>query len=396
MASVVAAVGVGLVVVVWNGTGPGAAVQRLPPTFRYSLRLRDELGMVWPIPTTALFLAGWWAARRAGMGRPALRLMGVWFGLAVLAVAAGLAGAKLPTYRVVTFALPLALGTAAAPVAAGRAARWSRSSRRWWFAVGAVLMATLAVGPAVDAWYRALHPRTDAAEMGQIAAAGRYAAAQPDAGPVVLVVDRPDVVLAAFYQRVVGAVVPGPAGSRVLVFLGAAGDALAGRPTLTGVPSRDALARKLFAEIRPALAAGAPVLAGRDLDPEGFASRSFGAPLLGATVAVLRGPPPTGQIGSGPLEPLPAGWALLLFALAALGVTTAAGIGWAALAAPGAPPPVRWSLAPAIGAAALIVTALATERLGFPPDRGTAELLTGLSMMASGGALVAARRSRPG
>jgi hypothetical protein len=394
VASAAAAVGVGLVVVVWNGTGPGAAVQRLPPTFRYALRLRDELATLWPLPTTALFLAGWWAARRDRSARPVVRLMGVWFALAVLAVAVGLAGAKLPTYRVVTFALPLALGAAAAPVASGVAWRAASSGRRYLLAVTAGVTAALVLAPAVDAWYRDLRPRTDGAEIGQIAAAGRYAGSLPGGGPVVLVVDRRDVVLGAFYQRVAGAAVPGAVGSRVLVFMGSAGDALAGRPTLTGVPSRDELARTLFAAVRPALAAGAPILAGRDLDPEGFAAAPPEAPQLGRSVAVLRGPPPRLPIGAGPLQPLPAWWAMVLFGISALAVLAAAGIGWASLAAPGAAPRLRWCLAPAYGAVALVVGALVAERLGSPPGRGTAALLTGIAVAASAGAAVAGRRAR--
>ena len=106
-----------VVVFLVNGTGPGDAVQQLPPSFRYALRLRGELRLIAPLATGAAFVAGWWTARRwsdPGL-EPTRMLLSVWAVLTVGVVAFGLTGIELPTYRALTFALPFTLGLAAAP-----------------------------------------------------------------------------------------------------------------------------------------------------------------------------------------------------------------------------------------------------------------------------------------
>jgi len=75
-------------------TAPANGIQNLPPGFRYSLRLRDELGLVWPVLTTVLAAIGWWVARarQSAAVEPARRLFSVWIVLTGLVLAVGLLG----------------------------------------------------------------------------------------------------------------------------------------------------------------------------------------------------------------------------------------------------------------------------------------------------------------
>ena len=126
--------------------------------------------------------------------------------------------------------------------------------------------------PGVLLWYRDFGPRTSPQQLSQVAAAGRYAAALPGRGPVVVVYDNPDVLKALFYEGVFGAVLPPNLRHRLLIFPGTADDALANRFVPRGDSTERATARALFGDARPALRSGAPVLATRDLDPAGFLS----------------------------------------------------------------------------------------------------------------------------
>ncbi len=47
-----------LVAFVWNGAGPGAGIQNLPPGYRYGARLRDELSLARPFWTAPLLVVG--------------------------------------------------------------------------------------------------------------------------------------------------------------------------------------------------------------------------------------------------------------------------------------------------------------------------------------------------
>jgi hypothetical protein len=386
---VLAAAAVAFVVFGIDRTGVGDAVQRLPPSFRYGLRLRNETSGLWPFPTVGLFLIGWWAARRrrAQAVRVIWGVMTAWLAVAALALVVGLAGAKLPTYRVITFTLPLALGAAAAPIVLAVAAGRQAASHRVAIWATAVVLAALALVPATFQWFRDLRPRTNAREMGEIASAGAYAAALPGREPVVLVVDRADVVLGAFYDRVVGAVLPPDRSGRVLVFLGRTEDALAGRATLTGSPSRDQVLRERFQQMAPALRGGAPVLAGVGLDPAGFAAaRGQGAAVIPGGVAVARGPEPPAGLMVRPFDALPRWWALLGFALVAVAVMALAGAGWARLALRDAPVAARWELSPAFGGAAIVVIALLFERLGLNLHGPVSVVAVGLALSASAAA----------
>ncbi|MBA3728042.1 MAG: hypothetical protein H0W94_02340 [Actinobacteria bacterium] len=408
LAGLIAAAAAAVVVFAINGTAVSDAIQRLPPAFRYGPRLLSELDLIWPVPTAIALLLGCLAARNLGGNetKSSRRLLAVWLTLTVLVLVAGLAGLQLPTYRAITFALPVALALGAAPFfPARRSLRFQRLSRPVWRAALMTLIAGLVIVPSTLTWYRSLGPQTDPGELGQIATVGRYAEGVPGHGPTVLAVNVPDVVRIAFYERVVRAVL-GDGADRVVVFAGRSGDALAGKPTLRGNADDDRLSLDLFEAVRPALRAGAPVVTTRDLDSPGFlrATRA-GSPTFGPDVVILRGPhePPRATDVLGAFAPLPPWWTLLLHAVAALVLLAASGVGWSGLALPDAPRAVRLALAPGFGAVSLMSLALVAVHAGLVPANRIGALPVGtivVAMAIASSAGVAARkrwiRLRPG
>ena len=385
-----AAAAVALVVFGWNGTVPADAVEKLSPVSRYESFLRATLPAYFPPLTNVVVAIGWWAARRRGpASTAAVRwLLATWALLTGAAVVAGLAGVPLPTYRALTFALPVALGLAAAPFLPASLGREARTARgRAAGAVLALAVASMVAVPGVLLWYRDFGPRTSPQQLSQVAAAGRYAAALPGRGPVVVVYDNPDVLKALFYEGVFGAVLPPNLRHRLLIFPGTAEDALANRFVPRGDSTERATARALFGDARPALRSGAPVLATRDLDPAGFLSGlGRGDPRIGDDV-ILRGPPPPPNLTRDPpdrLLPVPAGWVLLLRALAMLAVLALAGAGWARSAAPGRPVAVLAGLSPAFGAAAIAVLGLVAARAGLPLGGWAGPVVVVVALAASG------------
>jgi hypothetical protein len=408
VAAVAAAVAVAFVVFAVHGTAPGDAVQRLPPTARFRPRLLAELSLAWAIPSTMLVLIGWWGARRrtTPLVGPLRRLFTFWLGIIGLVLVAGLFGLPLPTYRALTFGIPVALALAAAPfvwtelwprVSRPSASRAGRSvAPKLRPAAGlrlalSVLLAALVVGPSTLAWFRTFRPRTTPAQLAQLATAGRYVATLPEGASAILVMDDPDVLRAFLYPRVLEAVLPTSRRARVLIFPGTTEDALAGRPTLRGDEDAVAVSRMLFEQIRPELEAGAPVLAARDFDLSAFrAALAEGAPMAGEGVAVVRGPAPRPGLlesSAAELTPLPPWWTLMLQSLALLVVLWASGSGWARLALPGAPWAVRAALSPALGAAVITFLTIVAVNAGFAPWNGAglvvAVLAVGLSLAAT-------------
>lgn len=395
--SVAAAVGVAVVVFWVNGTGPGDAVQRLPPAGRYRPFLMETLRTFAPLLTVPAVLVGWLAARRSGWPRlrPLRWLLGTWLLVTGLAVAAGIVGLDLPTYRALTFALPVALATAVAPLLPASLASSQPARRPMWFAATAVL-AVAALLPGTLMWYRAFRPRTNAGELGQIAAVAEYAAAQPTGTTVVATYNEPDVLKALYYEGVFDAMLPAAMGGRVQLFPGSAEAALRLTPRQAGDEAGREVIQELLEDVRTPLSSGAPVVALRAFDLEGFSDGLGSAPQLGDDVIVVRGPPPSQALDpSGAFVPLPAGWLLTLWSLAMLLVLTLAGLGWSELVLASAPAAVRLAVAPAFGVFALAVPGLAAARAGMTLSGWAGPAIVGLSLAASLGAAWRSRRPPP-
>jgi hypothetical protein len=366
--SVVAAAGVAMVVFVLNGASPGDAVQRLPPRSRYRPFLVETLPTYKPLLIVPAVVAGWVATRRGDATKlGAVRwVLGAWLLLTALVLAAGLAGLALPTYRALTFALPVTLAAAAAPlVPSALAIRVRRSARLMWTSV-AVAFALAAFLPGAVVWYRDFRPRTNSEELTQIAAAARYVATLPQGTPVVATYENPDVLKALYYEGVIDAVLPAAFRGRVQLFPGSAEEALAGTPRIAGDPAERQTAGDLFDDVGVALERGAPIIALRAFDLPGFyRGLVTDAPRIGEGAVLVRGPPPTfGSPQPDPFVALPAGWDLLLRAVVMLTVLTLAGVGWSTVLMAGARPAVRLGVAPALGAAAIALLSLVAVRIG--------------------------------
>ena len=392
--------GVGLVIVsLWNRTGLGSVVQALPPDFAYGKRFRIELSIVWPAVTFPLTALGWWAARatKDGRARQILRVFGLWLVLTVLVLLTGILGLQLPTYRALTFALPLAMAVAAAPFAVRRfvgASPGRRTTVGW--ALGAAI-ALLALVPASALWYRDFRGRASVDQISEFAAAARYSLSNPDRHPSVIVVNQ-RIERVYFYERLAADVLPPERRKSLLVFVGTTSDLLAGRPTLVGDPARDRLARTVLKDVLPAIAAGAPVLTGRSLDQGGFeAARRAGDPLIGGgTVAILRGPAPEERTDAVTILPIPDWWQVMLLALLWLVVLGGCGAGWSTAFLGGSPFLVRAALAPAFGASALALISLIGVHLGVRLGGPGGVAAVSAAVLASGAAALVAHRSRLG
>jgi hypothetical protein len=313
-----------------------------------------------------------------------------------LVVAVGIVGLDLPTYRALTFALPVALATAAAPLLPASLARSQPARRPMWVAVTAVL-AVAALLPGTLMWYRAFRPRTNAGELGQIAAVAEYAAAQPTGTTVVATYDEPDLLKALYYEGVFDALLPATLGGRVQIFPGSAEAALRLTPRPAGDEAGREVIRDLLEDVRIPLASGAPIVALRAFDLGGFSyGLAASAPRIGDAVIVVRGPPPSGALDpSGPFVPLPDGWALMLWSMAMLLVLTLAGLGWSEFALGSAPAGVRLAVAPALGVVSLAVLGLAAARAGMTLSGWVGPAIVGVSLAASLGAAWRSRRSAP-
>jgi hypothetical protein len=234
-----------------------------------------------------------------------------------------------------------------------------------------------------------------------VSAAVRYASHLPGDEPVVLVVGRVKLPFAEslLYGRMVQSVSPPGAAPRVLVFVGRAQDALAGRPSSGIGPGEDAVLRDLFRGVGPALAAGSPVLSGRTLDPRGYTEAvGAGGPTIGGdVVAIARGPAPTAALAAAvPVEAVASWPALAGVAVLVLGLLTLMGLGWCRLSLPSCSPGLYVPLAPAFGAAALAAVALVLSHLGVRPASGGAWAAAAIALGASAIAWWAAPRGPGG
>jgi hypothetical protein len=385
------------VVSLWDRTGLGSVIQALPLDFAYRGRFRVEVAVVWPTVTFPLALVGWWASRRDGTEsvRRVRMLLVLWLVGTGLALLVGWVGVHLPTYRALTFALPLALGVAAAPFAVrSLLSDPSRGHRAAGWLVGTGV-AVVALIPATALWYRDFGGRASLDQIAEFAAAARFSLAQRE--PAVVVVDEP-IDRVYFYRRIAADVLPAERRETLVVFTGTSRDALAGRPTLGADPARDALARSVFTEVRPFLESGAPVLTGRSLDQQGFAAaRASGAPLIGGgAVAVLRGDPPRDQQSPITIVPVPHWWQVMLLAMWWLATLWAAGAGWSWAVMRRAPTIVRAAVAPALGGAALACITLVLVHLHVRDGGGGAVAAASIAVLASALAAAAALRAQAG
>ncbi|HEX9236495.1 MAG TPA: sulfatase, partial [Actinomycetota bacterium] len=386
------------VVFVWNRSGLGSTIQVLPPDFQYRTRLTNEIAYVWPQITVPLAFVGWWICRnpRGAAERSVMRLFTLWLLATGAALATGFLGLHLPTYRALTFALPLALATAAAPWVATRLRSDSSQTRRSAAWVLAGLIAVVGLLPASALWYRDLDGRTSLEQISEFATVARIANRLPPNKPPVVVVNR-RTERVYFYERLAATLLPPDRQDGIRVFEGTSADALAGRPTQGHGADRDALARKLFPSVAPALRSGSPILTGIGLDYPGYVQAvGRGATLIdGGQVAVLRGPVPGRDLKNEiDLVPVKNWWQVAIVGLVALVVLVLGGLGWSMAVLPTGPTAVQAMLAPAFGVVPLIVVGLLLSHAGVRPVGAGAWAAVAVTLAASAAAAITVRRPK--
>ena len=399
LACAAAAVFVALVVVVWNRTGPSDAVALTPePAGQYLVGLRSQLSIEWPWLVGPLVVVGWFAARRFGSPRvqPVRWFLGVWTIVIVLTIVIGFTGVALPAYRALTFDLPVALGSAAAaflPLAMLRTARGRR--RRVGLRLAAVVLAVLAVIPALTIWGHTFRPNTNPYQLAEIRLASQYSLGL-GGRPVILVVGRTNPVATYFLQKEVISAIGGGGGHRVLVFVGHAADVYHGQPSTWGSPAYNSFARMLFQPVLQAYRQGAPILIGRALDPQEWPwAASITPRSIGPDLVILRGPWPRPKTTSpGRFFPLPHWYTQIGLALVMVLILWLCGAGWSRLALPDAPPQIRAAVAPAFGATGIAVATLLTVRLAHHLGGWPGALGLSAALVASAAAALADWRSR--
>jgi hypothetical protein len=237
-----------------------------------------------------------------------------------------------------------------------------------------VLMVAAALGllsaPGLIRWYR--YPvLMDRGALAESRAAGRYVAALPAGQPVVFLTDyrvgNPGAYATVMNDRTIRIGVLPPRDTDVFVFPGTLEDLLAGRRTPPPNTSADRITLPYWEDVRALLPGDPPILVLQATGPGQFADAvAHGAAIIAPGVAKVRGPdvPFVEPAAAGPSPAAsPAagvGWGLVI-----LLTLWAVGAGWTRLMlGASAPPAVFFSLAPAVGAAALILGGLVAAMLG--------------------------------
>jgi hypothetical protein len=226
-----------------------------------------------------------------------------------------------------------------------------------------------------------------------IAAPPRYAVAAQSLGPIlaaaspgtplVVIVDQrgegPGLAVIGEADAVRALVPPGRV-QDVSVFVGTPQDFLAGRPTLTGSPEHDRLARDYWQRMKSRLGPGSLAVVVQAFDPRSY-SEAAGLPghlLLAPGVVALPGysspapaagerlPAALGAAGPGRFSP----WLPVWLAAALLLLMVLVGWPWASWILPSRTAMVRLGLAPGLGVAAVALASVAVDAAGLGLGRG--------------------------
>jgi hypothetical protein len=306
-------------------------------------------------------------------GRLAATILVPWALAPAAAAIAYDAGLVVPVQRAISaaVAIPILGGLALATIVALVGRRGGR--------VAAALVALVLTAPvAGSAWlgweaWRSRSPWSEDPRLAEFRALAAYLTA---AGrPAIVVVDRAEPPTGDGALRHFGTVpvlrrlraeLPAALAIDTRVYLGDPDRLLAGQPTLRpGEPGFDEVSRETWSAVRPLLARDPLVVVPRSQFARFAAEvadhrRWIATPWL----AIVEGPPPPRGFDRPPSPRLPSAstlaesWATTILAVAV------AGAGWA-ITLSGGPIVLRLAMAPALGVALLVLTALAAERLGI-------------------------------
>lgn len=293
-----------------------------------------------------------------------------------------------PAHRLLTFSIGLPVLGAAALAAFIRIADRVRPRVKGVAAiVGVITLLALLVVTTADWWGnndRAFQP----AQLAQVRAAGRYLERADVAGPVIFVVGGRSLPR---QDQIIRAGLPAELIPRALLYLGTATNLLAGRPTLTGDPKVDAESTEAWAHVAPILDEQPAMLELSTFQRGRY--RPVGGIEVASGVRVLQGPAlENGPVPTPPQEAAEPG-ALVLSAIGALLLIAAVGSGWSTWVMRGRPLS-RLGLAPAFGIAALTLSGLVVDRLGFELG-GAPGVAAVVSVTALGWFPTLRRRMRP-
>jgi hypothetical protein len=308
-----------------------------------------------PVSLPAATVGAWKARGFVG------QFLQAWGVVMVLGVVAGLATGLYPAVRFLSFGYVLPLGAAAAVPVLWRVVK--RRSRALAGLVVALMLAALVGGPAFT-WLRT-RPYLNGIEVRRIALAGRVAEAAPAGTPLVFLVDSGEptaVFLATRAGNVLRDALPPDRIRDASVYVGTPQNWLKGRPTLVGNQQHDALSRLYLRDIQAA--GGHPIaflLAPFNRPGIAFA-RHHGDVVTRGVIVLGSHPSPIGPEVD-PIHPT-SSWRLASAGLLSFLLLAAVGLGWAMAAVPRRRS--AFALAPALGAAALVLAGIALERVGVP------------------------------
>jgi hypothetical protein len=356
-----------------------------------------RLGRLWArfVLPVSVPLAAWdLARRREGFAGWILVCWGI---VTVAGVAAALVTGLAPAARFLSFAYVLPIGGALA-VGPLMSRITRRAGRRPAVVAGVVLTASILAGATWTWWHQ--HPFIHDVEASALESVAMQVDAFPDGTPLVFLIDRDDpevTFLATLAGNVIRAAMPPERVRDVHLFVGTPADYVARRPTVRGDPRYDAMSRHYLGDV--VAAGGRPyAFVLEAFDPIGLRpARGFGIPLgpdivlIGPTPArpgevsdTVVGPPPKPLRPFSPWAVPPAG-AMVLVALSLVG------LGWSRAALGRGT--ISLALAPAFGLAAVILSAVAIDRLGVRLDAPLPGLIA-LALPAACGYLASVRLQR--
>jgi hypothetical protein len=359
---------------------------------------------LWLLGPVAAF--GAWALARGDGSHPRPRrrvmllvVLCAWSAVAFAGVAFGVVTKRLPPHRFLELLVVVPGVAASAEVVAWLAARVRRRSGAVasrvaaLAAVAAVVVLTI---PGAVAWYGSDAPKPwiDPAALRSLAAVAAWSQTLPAGAPFVVLVSPygpAGTESPALKERTVRAGLPADRQQQAHVFVGTLDDLLAGRRTMTPNPAMNAAIEPFWRDVAPVLASKPPIvivhaLAPTERNPHG----PPGGP-SGPGWWVERSGPPPGIASptfdtAEPPDAFPGVVGAALWAGAFLALLWSAGLGWTwVMVGRDAPPPVAMGLAPAVGAAALIVAGTLASRLGVPLGRASVIVVYLVAVLAGFG-----------